>query len=156
MLMYGTSEYIKTVSNDNTVILNLTSFKEGLPRLQSLIPPNNLGLLSGKEFDIAYANYIMSNDNVFLQFYDIIYLLYCGKDVYLTISNDDWSEDLVESLFKLIQQRYGYNGNRINSIEDYYFECNRNSDFDPRLLINLDSDKERYSMIVQYLNMKRN
>ena len=153
MLMYGNSMNIINTG----MVYNLTSLKEGIPRLNLLIPPNYIGRLNGKDFDLAYADYIMSNDFIFKQFFDIIYLLYIGQDVYIVISEDEWSENLIDSLLKLIQQRYGYNGGRINCIEDFQFMFNSKnySEFNPGYgLANLDSDKERYTFIVESLRLK--
>lgn len=149
MLMYGNTDNII----DNSMIFNLTSMKLGdYPNLKLLIPPNEVGQFTGKDFDIAYMQYIMGNDFVFKEFFDIVYCLYIGKDVYVLVSDNDWSENLVESLFKLIQQRYGYNGFKVNCIDDYYFNFNKKyiSEFDHTYgIYNLDLDKERYTMIVE-------
>ena len=147
MLFYGDSSNIVMEAK----VFNLTSMKEGYPALSRLIPPNYIGLFTDREFDIQYANYIMSNDYIFFEFFTIIYSLYSGEDVYIIVSNEDWSENLIESLLKLIQQRYGYNGTRINCFYDYiniknskYFDT-----FAPGYGIqNLDMDKERYSIIL--------
>lgn len=151
--MYGDSMNII----DTGLVFNLTSMKEGFSNLQSLIPPNEIGRFEGRDFDIVYANYILNNDFVFLNFFEIIYALYINLDVYIVISNDDWSENLIESLMKLIQQRYGYNGARINSFEDYLFLLNSNDsgfgtfDF---YIKNLDEDKERYSLLTTALRIR--
>ena len=153
MLMYGNA--INVINTG--IVFNLTSMKEGFPRLPRLIPPNDIGRFTGRDFDLAYANYIMSNDFIFKEFFDIVYSLYMGTDVYIIISEDEWSENLIESLLKLIQQRYGYNAGRINYIDDYYFMFNSKNynDFDPRFgIANLDTDKERYTYIVESLRIK--
>lgn len=145
MLMYGNSKNIPT--GDNVVIYNLTSLIEYYPRLNLLVP-SGIGYYDGFEFDMAYMNYILGNNEVFAQFFTIIMNLYLGKDVYIITDDENWSENLVESLFKLIQQRYGYNGARIDSYDDYIALMNsRNSGkFDPGYgLANLDSDKERFA-----------
>ena len=147
MLFYGRNNIINILSSD-TLIFNISSMNENIPRLQ-LIPPNNLGHLYDRDFDIAYANYIMSNDMIFVNFFTIIYNIYLGKDVCLIYSKDDWSENLAESINKLIQQRYGYNAIQIETFDDYIFAKNHmiqnfNSDYG---LFNLDSDKERFTYL---------
>ena len=147
MLMYGNSFNVITTGT----VYNLTSLKEGYVRLQSLIPPNEIGRFTGRDFDIAYANYILSNDFIFKEFFDIVYLLYQGVDVYLIIAEEDWSENLVESLLKLIQQRYGYIGCRIKCFDDF-LEASKHSisKFDPVFgLANLSMDRERYVYIIE-------
>lgn len=152
MLMYGTSVNIIP----EATIFNLCSYKEGYQNL-NLIPPISLGKLINKDFDIAYMQYIMSNDMIFVNFFNIIYCLYSGYDVYIIIGNDDWTENLAESLMKLIQQRYGYNGVKINNFDDYLYFSNNSklSDFAPGYgVANLDMDKERYSYLVEHFRLK--
>lgn len=153
MLMYGDANNIISTGN----IYNMTSLREGYEKLPTLIPPNDLGRFTGKEFDIAYANYIMSNDLAFSDFFKIIFSLYIGTDVYLIVSENDWSENLIESLLKFIQQRYGYTGIKINYIDDYIQATN--SKFQPEFnpyygLQNLDIDKERFTYLVEYNRIK--
>lgn len=156
MLYYGSS-YILQVLNQDTVIYNLTSYKEGIPRL-NLLPPLDKRLYKdgGRDFDMWYAEYIFSNDIIFFDFFKIVYELYLGHDVFLVIDiTADWSENLVESLLKLIQQRYGYNGMLIDSFDSYIYAQNTvTSQFDPRLLYNLDIDKDRFSKLIVRYNPK--
>lgn len=153
MLMYGNFHNII----DTGAVYNFTSFREGYQRVPLLIPPNEIGRSSGREFDIAYANYLMTNDFVFKSFFDIIYLLYTGVDIYLIIDESDWSENLIESLLKLIQQRYGYNAVKINCFEDY-LQANSSkyiSEFNPYYgLANLDMDKERYTYFIELQRLR--
>lgn len=151
--MYGTSDCII----DTGFVYNFTSMREGYQRLASLIPPNSLGYYVDLQFDQLYAQYILNNDCVFKEFFDLIYCLYIGNDVYLIISNDNWSENLIESLLKLIQCRYGYNGVKITCEADYYFYLNQKEqpEFDPGFgLWNLDQDKERYAMILETFRLR--
>jgi hypothetical protein len=150
--MYGNSKNIP-VWSDNTVVYNLTSLIEYYPRLNLLVP-SGIGYYDGYEFDVAYMNYIFGNNEVFTQFFQIVMNLYMGKDVYIITDDELWSENLVESLMKLIQQRYGYNCCRINSYEDY--TNMKDGKFDPGWgLANLDADKERFSMIDAMINTQR-
>lgn len=156
MLMYGTYENMI----DSGLVYNLTSLREGYERLPLLVPPNEIGKLTGRDFDIAYMNYIFGNDSVFYQFFFIIMALYNDMDVFLIVSKDDWSENLVESLMKLIQQRYGYNGVEIKSPNDYIYYMNQSKDlpeFNPYFGIqNLDSDKERFAYIQTSIQIRNN
>lgn len=154
MLMYGydRNDILSIDFAGEGLIYNLASMKEGFIRLPNLIPPNKIGHFVDRDFDIAYANYIMSNDTVFCEFFQIIYNLYIGKDVFIMYSqNEDWAENILESLLKLIQQRYGYNAVRIDSDEDYiYARNNVLSDFDKSYgLYNLDIDKERFTYLIE-------
>ena len=149
MLFYGNGEYIP----DNCKVYNLSSMKEGYPRFKFLLPPNHLGKSFDRDFDIAYFNYIFQNDAVFYEFFSIIYELYINNDVYIFVDgNADWSENIGESLFKAIQQRYGYNSYLCCSEEDYLYI--KNSCESPRFnsdwgLYNLDKDKERYTLYIE-------
>lgn len=149
MLYYGNSSIIPILNLQNTIIFNLTSYKEGLDRL-NLLPPidKRLYLNDNREFDLLYAQWVFNNDNIFFDFFKIVYNLYIGNDVFLAIDESDWSENLIESILKLIQQRYGYNGILIDSIESYLdAQCRLTSSFTTEGLYNLDLDLDRYTVL---------
>lgn len=160
MLMFGLDrpDVLNIPFSGTGVMFNLTSMREGFNTLKSLVPPNELGRFTDREFDIAYANYIMNNDFVFCEFFQIIYNLYIGNNVFIIASDSDWSENILESLLKLIQQRYGYNAVKIDSDDDYiYAENNMSFNFAPGYgLYNLDQDKERFSYIVENFRIRNN
>lgn len=130
----------------NTIIFNFTSLAERYPNRLDLIPPNSLGANTERDFDINYMNWIFYNNAQFVALMQIINNLYNGMDVFLAISKDDWSMMTVESLLKLIQQRYGINSIIINTYED--LEYAEDSVFEPYGLLNLDQDLERYQFIM--------
>lgn len=151
MLIYGDGVVIKDILEmPDFKVYNFSSLREGFPRL-NLIPPHNLGANTEYEFDVKYAQYILNNDLIFMNFMTIIMELYYGHSVYLLISNDYWSELLIESLMKLIQQRYGVNGARVNTLEDLAFTLD--SGFEDFGIANLDMDKERYTYLDQQYKM---
>ena len=156
MLYYGTSSMLEFLASD-TMIYNLTSFREGLIRL-NLLPPldKRLFINNAREFDILYAQWIFNNDNQFFDFFTIVYNLYCGKDVYLVMDDSEWSENIMESILKLIQQRYGYNGTNITDYPSYiYAQNNISSSFEPTFgIYNLDQDRNRYSILLIQRNPK--
>ena len=158
MLMYGPASAADIKFGGKGVMYNLSSMREGFISLQSLIPPNTIGRLTDREFDIAYANYIMSNDTLFCIFFQIVYNLYIGKDVFIIVSTEDWSENLLESLLKLIQQRYGYNAVLINTEADYlYAVTSMNFEFAPGYgIFNLDQDKERFTTLIEQYRIANN
>ena len=158
MLMYGPASAADIKFGGKGVMYNLSSMREGFISLQALIPPNTIGRLTDREFDIAYANYIMSNDTLFCIFFQIVYNLYIGKDVFIIVSTEDWSENLLESLLKLIQQRYGYNGVLINTEADYLYATNSmNFGFAPGYgIYNLDQDKERFTTLIEQYRIANN
>ena len=144
MLLVGD---IKSLPRDyqNLIVLNLSSLVEGYERVH-LVPSITTTYNNDKEFDIAYANYIFSNDYLFMEFMKIIYPLYIGCDVFLLVSRNENTYDIItESLCKLIQQRYGYNYQLINNQDDidYYDD----SDFNINGLQALDIDKERMTYL---------
>lgn len=150
MLLWGNPQNIT-----GEYVFNVTSMCEGYRRL-NLIPPNSLGLFMDRDFDIAYALYILNNDWIFFDFFSIIYLLYLEKgDVYLIFSDENWSINLAESLLKLIQQRYGYNGFRIDNMEDLFAANNIQVGFNTSYgLANLDEDKARYGFLEESLRIR--
>ena len=158
MLMYGPASAADIKFGGKGVMYNLSSMREGFISLQALIPPNTIGRLTDREFDIAYANYIMSNDTLFCIFFQIVYNLYIGKDVFIIVSTEDWSENLLESLLKLIQQRYGYNAVLINTEADYlYAVTSMNFEFAPGYgIYNLDQDKERFTTLIEQYRIANN
>lgn len=133
-------------NKDKFIVLNLSSLVEGYPRVH-LVPSVITAYNDDKQFDIDYANYIFSNDAVFMEFMKIIYPLYSGNDVFLLVSRNENTHDIItESLCKLIQQRYGYNYQLLNSESDinYYDD----SDFSFYGLQTLDLDKERMTNLL--------
>lgn len=145
MLYYGNARNIQ----DQCQVFNFTSYIEGYRRLD-LIPPNSLGASTEFEFDVLYMQYIMGDDYKFFQMFTIVEMLHSGIDVYIIISDDEWSENLIESFLKLLQQRYGYNAVRVNCFEDiiYTVECQLDPSYG---LFNYDQDTERYEYIVQQI-----
>ena len=153
MLYYGYSNIMSVLKYD-TIVYNITSYKEGLVRL-NLMPPCDVRFYKdgSREFDMYYADWILSNDGPFFDFFTIVYNLYIGNDIFLVMDDGDWSENIIESLLKLIQQRYGYNGCMIDSFDSYvYAQNNMSSRFESFGLMNLDVDKDRYSVIMVKLH----
>ena len=153
MLFFGNEkdEVINIGISNNMIIYTLASFREGFNKL-SIMPPNELGRFENRDFDIIYADYIINNDIIFINFFQIIYNLYIGKDVLIIYSEEfNFSENIIESVLKLIQQRYGYNAIRIDNDDDFiYAKNNNNPYFAPGYgLYNLDTDKERFTYMIE-------
>ena len=141
MLMYGELHAVNyVVDRNNIAIYNITSLSEKYKRIP-LIPPNSLGANSEYEFDIKYMNWILGNDNNFCSLMIIINDL-VNRDVFLLVSNDNWSKILIESLLKLIQQRYGINAVYIDTEDDLLYA--EESGFSDYGVLNLDEDRTRY------------
>ena len=141
-LLYGNIQVAKVLGDDNWTIYNFTSYTQGFTNTE-LIPPNNLGAISEYDFDLKYMNYILEDNYRFCKFMDIVFNFYYHKNIFLIINYEDWSINLVESLLKLIQQRYGINSTMVNEPED--LTSIQDVDFDPYYGIrNFDMDKARY------------
>ena len=158
MLMYGSSSAVRNlIFSGYGVVYNLTSMAEGFYTLPNLIPPNSLPRSTERDFDMQYAEYIFNNETVFVEFFSVIYNLYLGLDVFIVIDEDaNWAENILESLLKLIQQRYGYNAVYISTDDDYvYAKNNAVSKFAPGFgIYNLDQDKERFTYLVEQMKQK--
>lgn len=138
----------------NTIPMNLSSLNEDFPRV-ALMPPRDIHFANGEIFDADYANYIFNNDYVFLEFMKIIMNLYFGNNVCLLVSQNEVFDKVTESLLKIIQERYGYNGVIINEPDDIIPLCSpayEDGEFSIQGLAMLDIDKERYSYIITSIN----
>lgn len=146
MLLVGELEYIPDIPLH---ILNLSSYKEGIEKL-NLLPPTNgtLPFKDEKEFDIAYANYIMSNDFTFMELMKIIIPIYEGKDVYIVVSRSPYFDMITESLTKFIQVRYSIISQYVYDFNDLEFIDMDLSFANIQGLYNLDVDKERFSRLI--------
>lgn len=144
MLLVGDARCIPN-DIDNLVVLNLSSLAEGYERVH-LVPSIPTMYNNERDFSLHYANFIFSNDAIFMELMKIVYPLYCGYNVFLIVSRSENTYDIVtESLCKLIQQRYGYNYQLINCIDDidYYDE----SSFSLNGIQVFDIDKEKMTYL---------
>jgi len=141
-LVYGNVDIARLMRDDLWKIYSFTSLAQDFPDT-GLIPPNNLGAINEYDFDVKYMQFIMNDDFRFIKFMDIMYNIYNHKNLFLVINYEDWSINLVESLLKLIQQRYGINATMINEIDD--INIMKDTDFDSYYGINnFDQDCNRY------------
>lgn len=135
------------------LVLNLSSLAEGFERVH-LVPSVQAQYNNDKEFDIAYANYIFSNDWVFMEFMKIIYPLYEGIDVFLLVSRGENTYDIItESLCKLIQQRYGYNYQLLNDADDINYYDDSNFNINGIQILDMDKEKMSYLAVAQNPNI---
>ena len=146
MILYGNSKNsFEVATASNSVILNFTSLNEKYKRL-ALMPPNNLGAVDEYDFDVRYAHWIIDNDNNFIEFMNLICMSEEGKLVYLEIDEDyDWSQLLIESLIKLIQERYGIVALKLSSFSDLLY-CNETG-ISEQCQQMFDTDFQRYEYI---------
>lgn len=144
LLMFGErselDSFIKKRQED-VLVLNFSSTCEEFP-VVDILPRQRFNLDDSQQFDIAFANYILSNDYRFRQFFNIIWGLYSGENVFILVSHSEFYDMLNESLIKLIQQRYGYITNDIRDQDDVDYLVE--GSFSIQGLYNLDQDKNRY------------
>lgn len=98
-------------------------------------------------FDIEYHNLIISDDFAFLEFMDIVAtnILNPGTIVQVLIQESEVRDAMVESIAKLIQQRYGINSFIVRDSEDL-FHISEQEPSIPGLFI-LDKDMDRWRSI---------
>lgn len=126
-------------------VYNLSSYVEGVERINIL--PNFQMDYSNKQFDMAYAEYLMKENHIFMELMKIVMNMYFGLDVVILITRDQGGlfDCITESLEKFLQQRYGIVSNNIGEIDDWNYI--QDTDFSLQGLYNLDIDKERYSRL---------
>ena len=123
-------------------------YLKNLTPSSSQITVSPMQLNDERMFDIAYANYLMSNEAAFTDIMKIMYNLYQGYDVFcISDVADEYNELFVESVLKFIQQRYGFNGQVLGDVEDFAYT--KDSTFTLQGLYYLDLDKERFAVICQ-------
>lgn len=134
---------VDSIPNLQPVIFNISSNAQWAVRLDLLPPTNAIDYANSKEFDLAYASYILNNDVYFMNFFSIISLLASGKTVILLVYREEQVFDaIIESLCKLIQQRYGYNYQFLDTVEDY--DGYDDSNFNYYGVMNYNEDYKRY------------
>ena len=138
-------------------IFNLTSLYSGYQSLSALVTNmydvNHSGLptvvfVDTVDFDIQYANKIFSIPAMFEAFMTIVINTYQGFDVFILVQRDNYRDALMESIIKLIQQRYGYNSWIVNDIDD--IECLHEPMFSPYGIMQVDQDLNQYEKMYRF------
>lgn len=134
------------------VILNFSSFYSGYINITHLIakisPINNTGMpmpdfVNSYEFDMQYASAVMNDPELFGSLINIMLRAYEGYLVCILVQRDLYRDAVMESLIKLIQQRYGYNCWVIEDEDD--IDIITEQMLLPNGLITLDSDIKQYN-----------
>jgi hypothetical protein len=137
-----------------TVILNLSSLYSGYINVTHLIakiaPINNTGLsmpefVNSVEFDMQYASSVLNNPELFGSLINIMLRAYEGYLVCVLVERDPYRDAVMESLIKLIQQRYGYNCWIIEECED--IDIMSEQMLPPNGLLTLDADIRQYNQM---------
>lgn len=156
MIIVGAPNVILPVVHQNPgtfVVYNLSSnlFDDKIEKLNLQYMPEMD--YTQKDADIAFANTIFSVDAYFCELMKIILPLRDGLNVALLVyREEDFFDASTESLLKLIQQRYGYNYQLLNDVDD--FNPWDQSNFDINGTFNLDQDSKRYLNILSNINPK--
>lgn len=136
------------------VILNLSSFYSGYINITHLIakisPINNTGLpmpefVNSVEFDMQYASAVLNDPLLFGSLVNIMLRAYEGYLVCILVQRDQYRDAVMESLIKLIQQRYGYNCWIIEEPDD--IEIMSEQMLFPNGLLTLDADIKQYNQM---------
>ena len=149
---------VQLFNKQNLKIFNLSSMNENVERVAILPPTNIFQICLTHDIDSYYSDYIFNTNSIFYEFMSkIIMPLYLQETVILLTTIDDGPFNIVtESLLKIIQTRYGYNGIIINDIYDLeelqqIMLFGKESEFSLPGLAMLDIDKERYAYITSDL-----
>lgn len=114
MLLVGTYDVIEraynilSIKNKYIHVLNLSSANLNIkPSSLFYVPRSNN---ESNNYDIEYANFIFQNTQQRIEFLYAVYQLQIGNPVLIMIGNYPGMYEMAESLLKLVQSRYGYNG----------------------------------------------
>lgn len=145
MLLFGSYELIPYIPEGfNCAVVNFSSLKEGFGRPINMVP-RSINPYESREFDIDYANLILS-DAMFFDFFEhMIYPLYQGRNIYAMVTRNELFDIFTESIQKFILERYGYISYLINEPSDFLSVNELNDRFTVAGVYNLDTDKERYT-----------
>ena len=123
MLLVGTVDTMalaieKLSIKERFYVVNLSSANISFNRSSLFYIPRQD--MESNMYDIEYANFVLNNPQQRTEFLYLIHQLLLGNHVLVMIGRYDGMIEMAESLLKLIQTRYGYNGYFISSsdIED--------------------------------------
>ena len=133
------------IPSDGFLIYNFTSMVMGYKNLRLLPPYTQVD--NSRDFDIQYAYWIHNDQEMFMEFMEVVMHLYMMNNIFILIDPDDDMLPIVETLLKLIQQKYGYNGYIINVPTDWYDV--KESSFTKEGLEEFDRDRLTYITLRQ-------
>lgn len=142
MIVFGTTELLMSLPPGSfNNIYNLCSPYDVGIRLHHLIP---LTLnIEDPNFDFIYADYILNNNDAFMEMMNLVLNVYYGTDAYVLADEDNsYKYESFESLLKFLQQRYGLIIPYVRTKED--LESAEEIPLNIYGVMNLDIDKERY------------
>lgn len=109
-------------------------------------PAVSNSIYENPDFDRDFMNCIDSDIDLWLSMMTIMINAYEGYEVVIEYGTDELSYKVVESLIKIIQEKYQYNCAIVNYIDDVY--CCDESSFGPAGLLKLDEERRRYQELV--------
>ena len=104
----GAAYNILSIKNNYIHVLNLSSANLSIKPSSLFYVPKSTN--ESNSYDIEYANFIFQNTQQRIEFLYAIYQLQIGNPVLIMIGDYPGMYEMAESLLKLIQTRYGYNG----------------------------------------------
>ena len=155
MILIGNSDCIQDVMLRGFKVYNYSSMIEGMGRLH-LMPPIVDQSAPEFNFDLYYANWLLSDPMAFRDLMMIMYDVYSGFDVFLCSASMEIMGFINESFIKFIQQIYGVNCYWVNTVEDIDYCRTINSGFSIEGLGNFDMDKERLSEVAMESKQQSN
>jgi hypothetical protein len=149
----------KAVADDKQPF-NVFSILDYGYRLDKLAPLNDFleylkedetGDTNSIQFDQKYAQYILGNDEAFIAFMSIMSKVIDEEDtIVISNYNSPALMPIIDSLLKLIQQRYGINAFIVNTIEDLesiHLKYNEFGSYEQHLTF--VNDVERFSKLTK-------
>lgn len=136
-------------------VFNLSSLYSGFTDVTELItrvsPINSTGMImpvfvESPDFDIRYASGILNDPLLFSKFMMFVKPSYEGSISIIMVQRDPYRDAVMESLIKLIQQRYGYNCWVIEDADDISFI--KEGDYSPYGLLALKDDVSKFNTLI--------
>lgn len=123
-------------------VTNLATIANSICYARSVHPDVFIDLF---DFDIQYANAIINDDTTFISLMNIIRNSMNGNICIVLVHRDKYRDAVMESLIKLIQQRYNIQSWIINDVEDIEYLKDDSPNYIG--LENYDYDSMRYDML---------
>lgn len=146
--------------NRRIKIFNMSSYfsnpiyidASSLVKLTSMIQISNNNMINfvsqDKMFDMYYADLILNNKECFMTFMNIMSSSFEGDICIILVYRDNYRDAIMESLIKLIQQRYHYNCWIVEDIDD--IEILKESTSDTIGLMCLFNDCNKFDQMNNY------
>lgn len=140
--------------NRPVIVFNLSSLYSGYISLTDLCtkiaPINNTGMplsefVQSVNFDLQYFSAITNDPNLFCKLLQIMSATYEGFIAIVLVQRDPYRDAILESLIKLIQQRYGLTTWVVEDLED--ISCIKECSFTPYGLLTLIEDLKFFDQV---------